>query len=302
MEIFNGILIFFAIYSFAIASGVVSEKTGQLNIAINGMMLFGALFGIFGHVLFGYYGRQTGSLFASIGTLLFASLGGVLGSMLLSLAVLKFKADAGIAGTAINIIAPVILLVIAQSKAVKQKEWISVSGGFKINIPLFDSLNVLNLMCALIAILMLVILVFAFKKTRWGLRNEAVGDNTKASSFAGINIGRTRFLAMCLSGMLAGIAGGMVLFLESGAMLNSVGGIGFIALCMIAMSAWKIYYIPVITIVVGTLFSLVSYFTISSNKVPREVLEIIPFVLPLIMLPIFSRRVKAPRTLGVIEK
>lgn len=304
MTIFNSILIIFAIYSFAVSAGVISEKSGQLNIAINAMMLFGALFGALAHIMFNKFGpvhpggANGGTLLIDFVSILIGAIGGVASSFMLSFATLKTKADPGIAGTAMNILAPTLILVIEKSKNFATHVWGSTTT-FQVNTSKYDGLNHFYLAAFFLALVVIAILFIVFKKTKWGFRLESIGDNHVAAGISGINVNRMRFTAMTISGALAGAAGSLFVIQSNGSFGNNVSGIGFIALCMIAMSGWKMWRVPIVTLLVAILFSLSVYFTTTSNTVPREVFMIIPFIAPLVILPIFAKTNKSPRMIGI---
>ena len=112
----------------------------------------------------------------------------------------------------------------------------SVQGAFQVAISNYNGFNFLYLTIGLITITILCLTYLFFRKTTWGLRAETLGDNAISASYSGINVLKYRFNIMCFSGALAGLAGGCFLIMNTGTLLNSVGGIGFIALCMVPLS------------------------------------------------------------------
>ena len=291
-------LILFSIYGLAIASGIVSEKSGVLNISINGTMLFGALFSVFGHIMFKQYGpKANGSVMVDFASIILGGIGGILISFLQSVATLKFKGNSVIIGTSINILSPIFVLVLAAAFMKQNKGFINQQGAFGVAVNSASGFNYWNIFWFFLVVLIIVGLTIFYRKTKYGLRLETLGDNPLASELSGINVIKYRFIAISLSGLLAGMAGGLVLINQSGSLYTSIGGIGFIALCLIAMTGWKLYILPIVVFFVSVIFALVNYYSLQES-IPKEAFEIIPFVVPFILLPIFSKKVKSPRALG----
>jgi ABC-type uncharacterized transport system permease subunit len=222
-------------YTFAALGGVVSERSGVVNIGLEGMMLAGAFFGAWG-------ADVTGSW---IGGILIAMAGGGAFALIHAVFAVVLRADQIVAGFAINFLALGItgyLFVRIYGEQGTPDDLPEVPDvhlpiGW---IPFFgDALEQLNLLVWLSLILVAVISVLVFR-TRRGLRLRSVGENPLAADTAGISVGRTRFWAVVASGVLAALGGA---FLSIG-FVNSfnqgmTAGRGYIALAAVIFGKWR---------------------------------------------------------------
>jgi ABC-type uncharacterized transport system permease subunit len=221
--------------TFAALGGVVSERSGVVNIGLEGMMLVGAFFAVWGADL-------TGGWLG--GLLIGMAAGGVLGLVHAVFAV-SLRADQIVSGTAVNLLALgltgyVFLDVYGEEgtpEGLPQVPDVSLPIGW---IPLVgDVLEHLNLLVwlSLLGVLVCTIVVF---RTRLGLRLRSVGENPRAAETVGISVYRTRYLAVVTSGVLAAMGGA---FLSIGFVHsfseNMTAGRGFIALAAVIFGRWK---------------------------------------------------------------
>ncbi len=261
-------------------SGILCERSGVFNIAIEGMMLTAAfcaaLFGSLVNIWFG--------LFIAILT------GGVMALALAVLAI-KYKVDQIIAGTVINIFATGITSFLS-AKFLQRYGDLNDSGRFgtwdvpvlsKIPFigPVFFSHNLFIYAMFIFVILLTVALFY----TQWGLRTRAVGEHPKAADTLGINVNRTRYISVVLGGMMAGFAGAYFV-------LGSVGrfdevmtaGRGFVGLAAMIFGNWN----PIGSLGAGMLFgfadSLASKLAILKVPIPNKFLEMGPYIITMIVL------------------
>jgi simple sugar transport system permease protein len=261
-------------------SGVLCERAGVVNIAIEGMMLTAAL---------------VGTIVGSIGNLWFGLIAAVLSGGLLGLvhAVLsiRYRTDQIISGTVINIFAVGITSFIS-AKFMQVFPEINSPGIFKpyeipllSQIPFFGPVLFRHNIFIYSMIIFVVLLTFLLFKTRWGLRLRSVGEHPKAADTLGINVFRTRYMAVILGGMMAGFAGAYFT-------LGSVGrfdqvmtaGRGFIALAAMIFGNWT----PLGAMVAGLLFglsdSLAASLALLRVKIPSEFLLMTPYLLTMLVL------------------
>jgi ABC-type uncharacterized transport system permease subunit len=261
-------------------SGVLCERSGVVNIAIEGMMLSGAMVGAF-----------VGSVTNLWIGLLAAVLTGAFLGLIHAVLSIKYKTDQIISGTVINIFATGMTSYIS-AKFLQKYQYLNNPGIFsnwKIpglsEIPflgpiLFDhNLFVYGLYIFMIA------MTIALFYTRWGLRLRSVGEHPKAADTLGINVFRTRYMAVLLGGMMAGFGGGYFT-------LGSVGrfdevmtaGKGFIGLAAMIFGNWS----PVGSFGASLLFgfadSLASKLAILGVKIPSEFLLMAPYIATMIVL------------------
>ena len=262
-------------------SGVLCERAGVVNIAIEGMMLAGAM-----------VGALVGSISGSLWVGLFAAVltGAVLGLVHAVLSI-KYLTDQIISGTVINIFAVGITSFIS-SKFMQTNLSLNNPGIFSpIEIPLLSRIPILgpilfnnNIFVYAMFIFMIVLQIGLFR-TRWGLRLRSVGEHPKAADTLGINVFRTRYMAVILGGMMAGFAGGYF-------MLGSVGrfdelmtaGRGFISLAAMIFGNWT----PFGSFGAGLLFgfadSLASKLAILGVQIPSQLLGMAPYLATMIIL------------------
>ncbi|MEJ2010617.1 MAG: ABC transporter permease [Anaerolineales bacterium] len=262
-------------------SGVLCERAGVVNIAIEGMMLAAAM-------VASLVGSISGSLWVGL-------LAGVLTGALLGLvhAVLsiKYLTDQIISGTVINIFAGGITAFIS-AKFLQPNQFLNDPGIFKpFEIPLLSKIPVVgpilfdNNLFVYAMFLFLILLNVALFSTRWGLRMRSVGEHPKAADTLGINVFRTRYMAVLLGGMMAGFAGAYFT-------IGSVGrfdefmtaGRGFIGLAAMIFGNWT----PFGSFGAGLLFgfadSLAGKVAILGVQIPSEFLLMAPYIATMVVL------------------
>ncbi len=261
-------------------SGILCERAGVVNIAIEGMMLTAAMIG---------------TIVGSISTLWIGLLGAVLAGGLLGLVhavmSIKYRTDQIISGTVINIFAVGITSFIS-GKFMQPMPQFNDPGIFvPYEIPLLGQIPFLGPVLfrhnifVYAMIFFVVFLTFMLFKTRWGLRHRAVGEHPKAADTLGIDVFRTRYMAVILGGMMAGLAGAYFT-------LGSVGkfdqvmtaGRGFIALAAMIFGNWT----PIGAMIAGLLFgfsdSLAASLALLRVKIPSEFLLMSPYIITMLVL------------------
>jgi simple sugar transport system permease protein len=262
-------------------SGVLCERAGVVNIAIEGMMLAGAMSGTL-------VGSLTGSLWIGLLAAIFA---GLLLGLVHAVLSITYRTDQIVSGTVINIFSTGITSYIS-AKFLQVYQDLNNPGIFPHwEIPLLSRIPGLgpilfdhNLFVYALFIFIFV-LQFALFKTRWGLRMRSVGEHPRAADTLGINVFRTRYMAVLLGGMMAGFAGGYFT-------LGSVGrfdevmtaGRGFIGLAAMIFGNWQ----PVGAFGAGLLFgfadSLASKLAILGVRIPSQFLLMAPYAATMIVL------------------
>ena len=274
----------------AALSGVLCERCGVINIAIEGMMITGA-----------FFAAMMGSVAANIwewpswaslpfGLLSALITGGLLGLLLAVLAV-RFKIDQIIAGTAINILA-LGLTSFLSARILAKFQDLNNSGLFsRVPIPGLSKIPVIgpvffeqNLLVYLLFILMIVIHVMLFY-TRWGLRTRAVGEHPRAADTLGINVFKTRYVNVMLGGMVAGLGGAFLI-------LGSVGrfdelmtaGKGFIGLAAMVFGKWMPFGAFGSALIFGFADALQTKLSILEVPIPSHFLLMAPYLVTMIVL------------------
>lgn len=284
-EFFNAILRATTPILFAALASSVASKSGITNMALEGIMLFSALFGVI-------FSAMTGSF--PLGLLLTMVAGGVIGLML-AFFVLNLKTDEILAAIAINLMATggTVLLMLAVSGDRGSSTSISNVSAPKIVIPLIDQIPFLgkilsgqNLMTYL-SILAVVVMHLFLYKTPLGLKIRAVGENKNAAESVGISARKIQYIALILSGVLASMGG----FFLSGGYMNMFtkdmsAGKGYIALAASAMGGDT----PVGGFLVSLLFGAAQALAnmMQLTDIPHELIQMVPYLTTLVGLGIYS--------------
>jgi general nucleoside transport system permease protein len=266
-------------YALAAMGGMMSERSGVVNIALEGIMLMGA----FGAAAGAY---DSGNLVPV--ALVYGVAAGVGTAALYALAVVTFKADQIVAGVAINMLAygitPYLLKLFYNSAS---------------NSPVIEGLGGVFTSWVLYAALLLIPIVHVLvNHTRWGLRVRAVGDHPEAAHTLGVSVSAIRWQAVLASGALAGLGGAWLSLSGSGFVAGMSAGRGYIALAAVIMGSWR----PLWAVAACLLFGLAEAIQVNLQTfavgVPNEIVQTFPYVLTMITLAGLIGRSRAPASLG----
>jgi simple sugar transport system permease protein len=275
-------------------SGVLCERSGVINIAIEGMMLTAAFVGAIAGSAFGLW----------MGTLIAVGAGAVLGAVLAVLSI-KYRVDQIIAGTVINIFALGITSYLTASVLVQYLE-LNNPGTFRpFDIPLLAKIPLVgpllfsnNIFVYLMFVLVAVVHVGLYR-TRWGLRVRAVGEHPKAADTVGINVLRVRYRNVILGGMMAALAG---VYLTLGSVgrfdENMTAGRGFIALAAMIFGRWSPIGAFGAALVFGFAEALQSTLAILDAPIPSEILAMAPYLATILVVAGLVGRARAPAADG----
>jgi len=231
--------------AFGAMAGLMSERSGVINIAIEGMMLVGAMMGFLGSVAFNQVtgGTLPNTLSLSVG-LVVAMISAALIALLHAFLSIHYKVDQIISGTVINLLA--IGITNFTANAYIDPNRLSGLGVFpEIPIPFLSEIPVLGPILfqhqplVYLMLIMVAVLQYALFRTKWGLRTRAVGEHPRAADTVGVNVNRRRYINVTIGGALAGI-GGAFLVLESVGRFQKLmtTGRGFIALAALIFGKW----------------------------------------------------------------
>ena len=271
--------------------GMISEKSGVVNIALEGLMMIGAMSAAAAHVLMEGSGiNHTLSLVLAmvIGTVI-----GGLFSLLHAVAAINLNADQTISGTGINLLASGVTIFASQIlfNADRTRE-------FRMGMQT-DALGFYP--TAYIALIVVLLSWFVLYKLPFGMHLRACGEHPGAAESVGINVKRIRYIAVLASGMLAGLAGGCVVLTQTIQYTsNTINGRGFIALAAVSFGRWR----PAGVAGAALLFGTAQAFAIIANNIPAlrvlptEVFNILPYVVTLVALVLFSGKNYAPAAAG----
>lgn len=283
VSILSSAIILIAMFSITSLAGLVSERSGIVNISLEGTMVMGGMmFAIL--MQFSQFVDNTWGPFVA---LMLSIIVGVLYSQLLSAATIPFMADHVIAGTALNMLAPAISIIVITQAFGTQRISIPAS---VINQGWAGGVDTLSLIFLIVTIVILVAAWVLLNKTHWGLRLKSSGENPYALETSGISVNKTRWIALSIAGGLAAM-GGVFAIINLNAFFGGVNGQGFIALGILIIGRWKIVGIAIGTIIMAVPLAFASSWeTIPAvvDKFPSEIMQMIPFLIPLISLMIFK--------------
>jgi simple sugar transport system permease protein len=267
--------------------GVISEKSGVVNLALEGIMTIGAFAGA-------AVAYATGNVW--LGFFAAGAAGGML-ALLHAIATVTLKADQTISGVALNFIGPGLAVFLSRI----------IFGAVRSNpVPVrMPRLNVgINLDSTVIVALVLVFAMYIFLyKTKWGLRIIAVGEHPAAADTLGINVNATRFFCVLASGVFAGFGGAaFTLSIVSIFAPNTIAGAGFIALAAVIFGKWTPHGLLGACLIFGFFQALTILLRGYDLPVPLQVITILPYVLTLIILVLFVGKSVAPKAVGVPYK
>ena len=276
---------------FAALGGMFSERSGVINIALEGLMLAGAFTAAVTTLQF--QNPYVGMLFGAIA-------GGVM-ALVYATACIKFQADQVVAGMAIN------FLMIGLPALISGALYDSTG-----STPQIDKAHLLPELfnnrisiASIFVFLLIPVCWYVLYKTPFGLRLRATGENPAAADAAGVNVVRLRYTAVVISGLLAGIGGAYLSTGQSSLFTrNMTAGRGFIALAALILAKWR----PVPVMVACLFFGFTEALAIqmqgvikmpSGEEVPVQFIQMIPYILTIIVLAGFIGLSRAPKALGL---
>lgn len=306
LEMFPIALMFAAPIIIAALGGLFSERSGVVNIALEGIMMVGAFAGATVTVLL----EPVLPGWAPWIGLLVGLASGMLFSLLHAFASINLKADQVISGTALNILAGGLTIYLCQIIFRQQRTRAFSSGLRKITVPLLERIPLVGQMffeeiypTFYVAIALVVLTWFVVFKTPFGLRLRACGEHPQAAASMGINVYRMRYAGVVISGALAGLAGGtMVLTQDIQYTLSTIHGTGFIALASLVFGKWS----PWGVLGAGFFFGfaqILSYYTKDISflaSLPQELFYILPYLLTIVALVVFAGKTVGPKAAGEI--
>jgi ABC-type uncharacterized transport system permease subunit len=290
--------------------GMFSERSGIINIALEGIMMFGALFGcLFVYLIQG--NSMNPQLILLLGMVV-AAAAGFIYSLLLSFAAVNMRADQTITGTALNMLVPAAMLLFA--KMYFNSDGITTEVDFYIKgIPGLRDIPILGRMffentyiTVYIGLFFLLIATVIFYKTKFGLRLRACGEHPHAADSVGINVYFMRYAGVSISGILGGIGG---FFYAVGVMdgnINGhtgVAGFGFLALAVMIFGQWK----PIKILFAALFFAFLRTLAYSIALIPfldaldinQTYYKMLPYLATMIVLAFTSKKSRAPKAEGI---
>lgn len=278
------------------------ERSGVINIGLEGFMIVGSFAGALTVSKLQEAG-VSGALWIG---LLVAAIAGALFSLLHAFASINLNADQTISGTATNMMAGAITVFLARN--ITGSGNIRITLGFvRRDIPVLSDIPVIGPLLftktyatTWVVLAILVFSTFLLYKTRFGLRLRSCGEHPQAAAAAGISVMKMRYIGVMVSGALAALGGAVILVTYSGEFNGSVAGLGFLALAALIFGQWRPLGILASTLFFGfaTTVANVSQIIPQLQSIPQVILKIFPYVVTLIALIIFSKSTQAPKAAG----
>lgn len=298
---------FFSIPLLIVAlGGMFSERSGVINIALEGIMIMGAFAGV---LFINFFQSVIPGQPVLLLAVLVSAFSGVLVSLLHAYASINMKADQIISGTAINMLAPAVSIYVA--RIIRTVQQIPFINQFRIekapvlgSIPFIGPLLFQNTyLTTYLGFLILIVSALLLYKTRFGLRLRSCGEHPQAADSAGINVYRMRYAGVMISGALAGI-GGLVFIIPTSTQFNAeVSGYGFLALAVLIFGQWKPGRILVAAFFFGLMKAVASSYSgisfMRNIPIPSYLYKMIPYIATMIVLAFTSKRSLAPRAEGI---
>lgn len=303
-DMFNTTFVFSTALILTALGGILSERSGVVNIGLEGLMTSGA----FAAAVSTYYAQQAGlgSMAPWIG-LISAMVMGVLFSLIHAVASITFRANQVVSGVVINFLAAgatvylVKMIFNAGQTPTLDTVFRKISIPFLSDIPLIGNALFVAYPTTYLALILVAVVYYMLFKTPFGLRLRSVGEHPSAADTVGIKVLRLRYIAVLLSGALAGLGGATItLTTTSNFAHNTISGQGFIALAAVIFGKWNPIGALVAAIFFGfaqALKNFVQLFDFAA-QVPPEFLYMLPYVLTIIVLVGAVGRSSAPAALG----
>ena len=313
-------------------AGVFAERSGIINLALEGIMIFGAFIGVLfvntmQNLNVFVNAVRMGNWLTLQGLELMALLvAAIMGALLLSFASINLKADQTIGGTALNLMAPALVLflvrILANQNTLQMKtgdaaSWFMIKKstfGIDKSVDLgFLGETFLNkvYLATYLCIILFVVLSVILYKTRFGLRLRSCGENPQAAASLGINVYHMRYAGTTISGALAGLGGFVYSLTTANCTSNGdVAGFGFLALAVMIFGNWKPLNIAMASLLFG-LFKCVAaaYSTIDINGdgvymlaqlgISSHLYRMLPYLVTLVVLSFTSKKSRAPKAEGI---
>ncbi|GAA1693226.1 ABC transporter permease [Glycomyces endophyticus] len=282
-------------YIFGALSGVVCERSGVINIGIEGQFLMGAFTGVL-------VANITGSIYAGLAG---AMIAGSLSTMLLALLATKYQVNQVVVGVILNLLA--LGFTSFMYDQLKKAEGFNdafsvpvISWGPLADIPVIGPVLFQQKLFVYVGLVMVAVVWFLLYRTRWGLRTRAVGEHPAAADSMGVNVNRLRYWNVVAAGLLAGFGGAWFTLGNSLAFnKNMTAGLGFVALAVMIVGRWNPLGVLAGALIFGFTTQIARDLSAAGSSVPGEFLQMLPYAVTLVVVAGLIGKAKAPAADGV---
>ena len=298
-------LLYASVLMLVALGGMMSERSGVINLGLEGIMVMGALGGAL--TMSNMPASVTG-LSVFLLALLASVVCGMIYSLFLAVAAINFRADQTIVGTAMNMLATALATVIVKAINTSQDKsnvssivrYIDQKKNLILNIGNFEFGYFI-----IIAVLVLICAYIMLYRTKIGLHLMSCGEHPQAADSVGINVYKMRYLGVLISGAFGGIGG--IAYITAGVsewkFENGVAGFGFLALAVMIFGQWKPFKIAAAALLFGLFRSLSNVYTgfdfLTSLGLGSTFYNMLPYLISLIVLAFASKRSRAPKAEGI---
>lgn len=298
-------LIYASVLLLVALGGCFSERSGVINLGLEGIMVAGALGGA---LVMRYFPNLPAALMV-ICVILGSVVLGMIYSLLLAVAAINFNADQTLVGTAMNLLATAAATVFVKAinmaedpnnvsstiQYIDQKKVFSIGkiAGFEVN------------WFMILTVILLIVANIILYRTRLGLRLMACGEHPQAADSVGINVYKMRYIGVLISGFLGGLGG--IVYITAGVsewkFENGVAGFGFLALAVMIFGQWKPNLIALSALLFGLFRALSNVYSgfdfLASLNIPGTFYKMLPYIISLLVLAISSKNSRAPKAEGI---
>lgn len=288
-------------YLFASLGEMFSQRSGVLNLGVEGIMLVGAFFGF-------YATFQTNNVWLGFGA---AAVAGLLMGLLMAVVSVTFKAEQGISGIGLSLFGlgassllfKTMLGTVEGVQGFSELDFclssLGISSTFCLSqVPVVGDIFFSHSILTYLAYALVPIGAWILHRTTWGLRIKAVGQNPEAADSLGVSVARVRYVTIMLGGSMAGIAGASLsisllnIFQE-----NMTNGIGFIAVALVYFGGWSPWGVLIGALLFSTVNALQLWVQVLDLNIPSDVAVMLPYILTIVALALPIRRAAQPAAL-----
>lgn len=293
---------------------ILTEKSGNLNLGVEGMMYMGGAIGLGGAF---YYSRMTGAVgaVAVLIAIICAFIAGAIGALIFGFLTISLRTNQNVTGLALSIFGTGVGQFVGEYMRVSEGGNISLDTTMKTffqgspfpqvlqDIPIIGKLVFGYNIFVYLGIIIAVVMALYIKKTKWGLNLRAVGESPATADAAGINVTRYKYLATIIGGGISAIGGMVFIMTIGGGVWSHMGlsGEGWLAVALVIFCLWR----PLNAIWGSILFGalMIMYLNVQIPFIPNEIYKILPYVVTVVVLILTSMRKKRddqpPASLGL---
>ncbi len=298
-EVFLGALLFGAVTAAIplLLAGLgeqMSEKAGVLNIGIEGMMIAGAYLGFVG----AFY---SGSLWLGFLT---GAAGGIAVALIMALLCVRIGLNQIVIGIALTLGLEGLTALLHHFQF--SRSYPRLPAAEATVIPLLSDIPVLGAalfrhhLLVYLAVALVVVMAYVYRRTQLGLNLQAAGDKPAALDVAGVDVIRTRTVAVLTTGALAGIGGAYLANVGAGLFIPFItNGAGFLGIVLAMLARGRPLWVLVGALLFGVCLSLTTAMQVAGINIPTDVIQMLPFLAVMIMLVLYGRRAGLPAALGI---